>query len=51
MGAGLKLSVLERRKVVLSLIRLEEPAAALARRDGISENTLYRRRDDFLGAV
>jgi transposase-like protein len=50
MGASPKLSVPERRKVVLSLIRREEPAAVLARRYGISENTLYRWRDDFLAA-
>ena len=50
MGAKAKLSVPERRKVVLSLIRREEPAAVLARRYGISENTLYRWRDDFLTA-
>jgi len=28
--------------------RREEPATVLARRYGISENTLYRRRDDFM---
>jgi len=50
MGTRPKLSVPERRKVVLSLIRREEPAAVLARRCGISENTLYRWRDDFLSA-
>ena len=30
------------------LLRREEPAAKLARRFGISEQTLYRWRDDFL---
>jgi transposase-like protein len=50
MGARPKLSVPERRKVVLSLIRRQEPAAALVRRHGISENTLCRWRDDFLAA-
>ena len=48
MGAKSKLSVSERRKVVLLLIRREEPAVVLARRYGISENTLYRWRDDFM---
>ena len=48
MGAKSKLSVSERRKVVLMLIRREEPAVVLARRYGISENTLYRWRDDFM---
>jgi len=50
MGAKSKLSVPERRKVVLSLLRREEPAVVLARRYGISENTLYRWRDEFLVA-
>ena len=35
MGAKSKLTVPERRKVVLSLIRREEPAAVLARRYGM----------------
>ena len=30
------------------LLRREEPAAKLARRFGVSEQTLYRWRDDFL---
>ena len=40
MGAKSKLTVPERRKVVLSLIRREEPAAVLARRYGIAEGSL-----------
>ena len=48
MGSRSRLSVPERREVVLSLLRREEPAKVLARRHGISENTLYRWRDDFL---
>jgi|GEM_PF-1472241 len=50
MGAKSKLTVPEHRKVVLSLIRRQELAAMLPRRYGISENTLYRRRDDFMAA-
>ena len=50
MGTSSKLSVPERRKVVLSLLRREEPATVLARRYGISENTLYRWRDEFTSA-
>jgi len=50
MGTKSKLSVPERRKVVLSLLRREEPATVLARRYGISENTLYRWRDEFTSA-
>jgi transposase-like protein len=48
MGAHSNLSISERREIVLSLLRREEPAKVLARRHGISENTLYRWRDDFL---
>jgi len=50
MGSQSKLSVSERREAVLSLLRREEPASALARRYGISENTLYRWREEFLTA-
>lgn len=50
MGAKSKLTMPERRKIVLSLIRREEPAAVLARRYGIAEGTLYRWRDEFLVA-
>lgn len=50
MGSRSKLSVPERRQVVLALLRRKEPAAMLARRFGISENTLYRWRDDFVTA-
>ncbi len=48
MGIRSKLSIAERRKAVLSLLRREEPATVLARRYGISENTLYRWRDEFM---
>ena len=48
MGAHSNLSISERREIVLSLLRREEPAKVLARRHGLSENTLYRWRDDFL---
>ena len=50
MGTRSKLTPAERRKVVLSLIRREEPAGVLARRYGIAEGTLYRWRDEFLTA-
>lgn len=50
MGAKSKLSVSERREAVLSLLRRQEPATVLARRYGISENTLYRWRDEFMTA-
>ena len=48
MGKRSDLTVLQRREVVLMLLRREEPAAQLARRFGISEHTLYRWRDEFL---
>ena len=50
MGSRSKLGMSERREVVLSLLRREEPATVLARRYGISENTLYRWRDEFMTA-
>ena len=48
MGKRSDLTVLQRREVVLMLLRREEPAGKPARRFGISEQTLYRWRDDFL---
>jgi transposase len=38
----------ERVEIVLRLLRREEPASVLAKRYGVSENTLYRWRDDFI---
>lgn len=43
-----ELSVAQRREAVLALLRREEPAAVLARRFSVSEQTLYRWRDEFL---
>jgi transposase len=43
-----ELSVEQRREAVLALLRKEEPGAQLARRFGVSEQTLYRWRDEFL---
>jgi transposase-like protein len=45
-----ELTVEQRREAVLALLRREEPAVQLARRYEISEQTLYRWRDDFLAA-
>src|SRR5580765_4548174 len=45
-----ELTVEQRREAVLALLRREEPAAQLARRFGVSEQTLYRWRDEFLAA-
>ena len=43
-----ELTVGQRREAVLALLRREEPASQLARRWGVSEQTLYRWRDEFL---
>jgi transposase len=43
-----ELTVEQRREAVLALLRREEPAALLARRYGISEQSLYRWRDEFI---
>ncbi len=40
----------QRAQVVLRLLSKEEPAVQIARRAGISEQTLYRWRDEFIGA-
>ena len=50
MGKRSDLSVPQRREAVLALLRREEPAAKLARRFSVSEQTLNRWRDDFLAA-
>ncbi|HJN10669.1 MAG TPA: helix-turn-helix domain-containing protein [Pirellulaceae bacterium] len=50
MGRKSSVSVEQRREAVLSLLRKEEAAAVLSRRYGVSEQTLYRWRDDFLAA-
>ncbi len=44
------LTVTQRRDAVLALLRREEPATQLARRFGVSEQSLYRWRDEFLAA-
>lgn len=38
----------QRAEIVLALLRREEPASVLARRHKVSEQTVYRWRDDFL---
>lgn len=48
MGAPSELSAAERMEIVLAMLRREEPAEVLARRHGISANTLYAWRDAFL---
>jgi transposase-like protein len=48
MGKKSELGVSARREAVLALLRREEAGKVLARRYGISEQTLYRWRDEFL---
>jgi len=50
MGRKLDLDVAQKYEAVMSLLRREEAASAIARRHGICEATLYRLRDDFLAA-
>ncbi len=48
MGQKSKLNAEQRMELVLQLLRKEAPAVQIARRGGISEQTLYRWRDEFL---
>ena len=48
MGHKSDASVEQRREAVLALLRQEESASVLARRYGVSDQTLYRWRDEFL---
>jgi transposase len=48
MGKKSALSPEQRAQLVVRLLSKEEPAAQIARRVGISEQTLYRWRDEFV---
>lgn len=48
MGKQSNVEAAQRRETVLSLVREEDTAAAIARRDQVSEPTLDRWRDEFL---
>lgn len=48
MGKKSELTIEERTELVLALLRKEEPVAALSRRYQVSEQTIYRWRDQFL---
>ncbi len=50
MGRASALTAEERAEIVLALIRRDEPLSVLARRHGVSENTLGRWRDDFIAS-
>ncbi len=49
MGKKSTLNAEQRAQIVMRLLSKEEPAVQIARRAGISEQTLYRWREDFLG--
>ncbi len=50
MGQKSRLTGEQRTQLVLRLLSKEEPAVQIARRAGISEQTLYRWRDEFIAA-
>ena len=50
MGKQSDVNRAQRREAVLALIKREESAEVLSRRYGVSAQTLYRWRDDFLTA-
>jgi transposase-like protein len=49
MGKKSELSAEQRVQLVPQLLSKEEPPVQIARRAGISERTLYRWRDEFVG--
>jgi len=50
MGRKSTLSPEQRTELVLRMLSKEEPAAQIARRAGVAEQTLYRWRDEFIRA-
>lgn len=50
MGKKSTLTAEQRTQLVLCLLSKMEPAAQIARRAGISEQTLHRWREEFIGA-
>ncbi len=50
MGKKSSLTPEQRTQLVLQMLSKEEPAAQIARRAGIAEQTLYRWRDEFIAA-
>ena len=50
MGKKSELSTSQRLEIVLMILRKEEAISVLARRYGVSENTLHRWKDDFVRA-
>ena len=50
MGENSTLNAEQRTQLVLRLLSKEEPAAQIARRARVSEQTLYRWREEFIGA-
>ena len=50
MGENSTLNAEQRTQLVLRLLSKEEPAAQIARRAGVSEQALYRWREEFIAA-
>ena len=50
MGKTSTLTAEQRSQLVLRLLGKQEPAAQIARRAGVSEQTLYRWREEFIAA-
>ncbi len=50
MGKKSTLTAQQRTELVLRLLSNEEPATQTARQAGLSEQTLYRWREEFIGA-
>ena len=48
MGQKSKLSTEQRMQLVLRMLSKEKPAAQIARRAGVAEQTLHRWRDEFM---
>lgn len=48
MGKKSELSAAERAQLVLRLLNKKEPAVQIARRAGVSEQTSYRWREEFI---
>jgi len=48
MGQKSKLSTEQRMQLVLRMLSKEKPAAPIARRAGVAEQTLHRWRDEFM---
>lgn len=48
MGRHSEFTAERRAEIVMAMLSREEPVSVLARRHGVTENTLYRWRDEFI---